>query len=655
MKPTFLFLSAFFAPAILISQQWPVIPADELQLTRAPRGLRRNAILLYRSLAFDDQKKTAEAHLRIKILTEEGREQANIEIPFVKGSTEIADLRARTVQPDGKEQAFDGAVYEKTIVRARKFRYLAKTFTLPDVQVGSILEYRYTIKRKEVGDASWHLQHELYTLHARFSIKPAKIEGVSLRAADMNVRDGVLPKWNADGSATLELDNVPALESEEYTLPERELMPRFEFYYEGPGSNIETYWTDTFQAWAEAAERFLGKPKDLADAAASIVGASDSSDQKLRKIYARVQQLRNLSHEGGRTSQELKRQEIKENKNVRDVWARGYGVGAEIDLLFVALARAAGFDASFVRYAGRNQGVFHRNLPDRRQFNGVLAAVTLPKQGGGAEDIFLDPAVPTLRYGMLDWDSTGVTGVRLRSADSRPAATSYEFISIPNRHEWGGSILRKSVFDLDSAGRLWGTVTVSFDGQDAILWRKQAKEGDFDEATKREELEGALKAWVIDGARVKLLKMSGWEDSLESLTADFSVEIPDFATVTPRRLMVPVTAFRTHHLLQDATQHANRMFAFYFKYAWEEDDDTTIRLPAGTDTEELPAPVSREMPKASYQSSWEKLPGVLHTKRRLAINAIFYPDPRPVREFFSDVRVGDENIALVHRPARDGN
>src|SRR5262249_18264648 len=159
-----------------------------------------------------------------------------------------------------------------------------------------------------------------------------------------------------------------------------------------PLMNIPRYWTETYKAWSEEIEKFLGKPKDLADAVASITTPQDSAEQKLRKIYARVQRLRNLSHEGGRTSQEFKREELKENKNAPDVWKRGYGTGRDMDLLFVALVRAAGFDSSFLFYVGRNRGLFHQDFPDSSQFNGYLAMVSLKKPDGTSEKVFLDPA-----------------------------------------------------------------------------------------------------------------------------------------------------------------------------------------------------------------------------------------------------------------------
>jgi len=53
-------------------------------------------------------------------------------------------VRARTIKPDGSSVNFEGKVLDKTIVKGRGVKYHAKTFTLPDVQVGGIIEYYYT-------------------------------------------------------------------------------------------------------------------------------------------------------------------------------------------------------------------------------------------------------------------------------------------------------------------------------------------------------------------------------------------------------------------------------------------------------------------------------------------------------------------------------
>ena len=124
----------------------PVSP-DELKMTSEPLAPGAPAIILYRQVDRDDNIHTPheDNYFRIKILTEEGRKHANIEIPFVKGLDDLANIRARTIKPNGSIVDFDGKVFEKELVKRRGAKVLAKTFTLPDVEVGGIIEYFFTI------------------------------------------------------------------------------------------------------------------------------------------------------------------------------------------------------------------------------------------------------------------------------------------------------------------------------------------------------------------------------------------------------------------------------------------------------------------------------------------------------------------------------
>lgn len=57
--------------------------------------------MLYREEQGDDDLAYIRYYKRIKILTEEGRKYANIELPFLKQRSRISDIKARTVRPDG--------------------------------------------------------------------------------------------------------------------------------------------------------------------------------------------------------------------------------------------------------------------------------------------------------------------------------------------------------------------------------------------------------------------------------------------------------------------------------------------------------------------------------------------------------------------------
>ena len=157
-------------------------------MTSDPQAPGAPAIILYRQVDRDDSGLTAheDNYLRIKILTEEGRKYANVEIPFDKQEgNQVINVKARTIRPDGSIANFEGKPFEKSIAKAKGLKYLAKTFTLPDVQVGSIIEYTYTLDLAEyyVFDSHWILNDELFTRRAKFSLKPysSQYSGLSVR------------------------------------------------------------------------------------------------------------------------------------------------------------------------------------------------------------------------------------------------------------------------------------------------------------------------------------------------------------------------------------------------------------------------------------------------------------------------------------------
>ena len=126
------------------ADEWMPISPEELKMTSYSAAPGAPAIILYRQVDRDDSNARVPHeynYVREKIFTEEGRKNADVEIPFVKGDYNIVNIRARTVRPDGSSAIYDGKIYEKEIVKARGFKYLAKTFTLSDVQPGSIIEY----------------------------------------------------------------------------------------------------------------------------------------------------------------------------------------------------------------------------------------------------------------------------------------------------------------------------------------------------------------------------------------------------------------------------------------------------------------------------------------------------------------------------------
>src|SRR5580765_5145194 len=125
----------------------PVTPQD-LAIKEVPHDPGADAIQLYMSYYKDDDLKFISVYKRIKILRkpkDPTKDRANVEIPI--GPTEsLKELFARTIHPDQKIIDFTGKAFEKVLIKKRGVKFTVRTFTLPEVTVGSIIEYRYVIE-----------------------------------------------------------------------------------------------------------------------------------------------------------------------------------------------------------------------------------------------------------------------------------------------------------------------------------------------------------------------------------------------------------------------------------------------------------------------------------------------------------------------------
>src|SRR5712692_3490968 len=330
--------AALRLPPASASEGFQPISPDELKMTSEPHAPGAPAIILFRQVDRDDTKNHEYDYYRIKILTEEGRKHADVEIPFFQGTESVHSIKARTIRPDGTIANFDGKIYEKTVVKSRSFKYLAKTFTLPDVQVGSIIEYYFSDDFAEhyVFDSHWILSEELFTKHARFSLKPYTY--LTGRWSGQGFPPGAAePKSEADRIIRLEASDIPAFQTEDFMPPANELKSRVDFIYsaEVPDLDPAKFWKAQGKKFNDKVESFVGKRKAMEQAVAQIVSPNDSPEAKLQKIYARVQQIRNTSYEVQKTQQEEKREKRKDLNNVEDLWKQGSGDGEAITLLYL--------------------------------------------------------------------------------------------------------------------------------------------------------------------------------------------------------------------------------------------------------------------------------------------------------------------------------
>lgn len=639
--------------AVRAGEGFQPISPEELKMTGEPLAPGASAIILYRQVDRDDNGATSheDDYVRIKILTEEGRKQADVEIPFLKGNDDVVHLHARAIRPDGSITDFDGKVFEKTIVKARGLQYMAKTFTLPDVQVGGIIEYFYTYDFKEnmLYESHWILSQDLFTKAAKFSLKP--YTGGSY-GSSWNVRwswQGLPPGTNqpqqglGDKVVRLESHNIPAFQTEDFMPPENELKARVDFVYSNQPfvQDVDKYWKKVGKELNSYVEDFVGKRKAMEDVVAQIVSPNDPPEVKLRKIYDRVQQLRNRSYEVQKTQQEEKRDKEKEPANVEEVWKRGYASGSNLTWLYLGLVRAAGFEAYGVYVSDRRNYFFSRSLMDRTKLDSNVVLVKL-----NGKDVYFDPGAAFTPFGLLEWSETGVPGLRLDKDGG-----NWIISVLPQASE--SRIERSAKLTLDDTGGLEGKVTVTFTGLEAMVRRVEEQHGD--ETERKKYLEEQVKQYIPVGAELDLTNQPDWKSSSQPLVAEFTLKIPGWVSGAGRRALMPVGIFSATE--KHTFEHANRVHPVYFDFPFQKMDDVTIDLPLGWEIQSLPQPQNQDGRVITYNLKAEKDSNSLHLTRMMTVDVMLL-EPKyyaALRNFFQVMRTGDEGQIVLQPGAANAS
>ncbi len=634
-----LLLAAGEYPSVTVhaGEDFQPISPEELKMTSEPLAPGAPAIILYREVNRDDRVSDTvqeDNYYRLKILTDEGRKYANIEIPFVKDVGEVVHIRARTIKPDGSIVEFDDKVVEKSLVKARQIKYVAKTFTLPAVEAGCIIEYRYTLHLKHLYASHWILSEELFTKSARFSIKPHN-GPVVLRWSWQSLPPGAQPWEGPDHIIRMEASNIAAFQTEDFMPPPDELKSRVDFVYETELSSTdpEQFWRRVGKKRNDQLEIFIGKPKAMEKAVAQIISPNDPPEVKLRRIYDRIQQIRNTTYELRKTEQEEKRDNEKVELNVEDVWKRGYGDRARLTLLYLALVRAAGFEAYGCLLSDRAHYFFN---PKSEQSGKLDTVIVLVKLNG--KDLYLAPGSPFTPFGLLPWAETGIQGLRL----DKDGGT---WIRTPLPLSSESQIQRTTKLKLSETGDLEGKLTVTYTGLEAM--NRRLEERNEDDVARKKHLEDSLKQQIPGTAELELTNTPDWAGTDTPLVAELNLKISGWASSAGKRTLLPVGFFSAHE--KHIFEHANRTHPIYFEYPYQKADDVTIELPTGLQVSSMPLPQDKDGHIVAYDLKIEGNKDTVHLTRKLTINFLlleqkYYPS---LRTFFESVRSGDEQQIVL--------
>jgi hypothetical protein len=594
---------------VACAQQASFMPPtpEELSMTSLPGYPGAAAVVLNREETTKDDLHSVFHYERIKILTKDGEKYANVTLPFVtfaqnesqqNGNDKTLDeITGRTIHADGTIIPFTGKPYLKVLEKGQDVKYQERVFTLPDVEVGSIIEYRYATRIADnIYEApDWYIQGELYVKHAHYVWYPTSVELEDSRGPVTTITwfpilpDGVkierrdIPhsQFTREPIQVFELTikDVPPEVREAYMPPIKSFSYRVMFNFTAEHSAAE-WWKNEGKDWSKRMDSFADPNSELKKETAEITSGATNDDQKLQKIYVAVMKLENTHYTRAHDKQEDKAEGGHQVKNAADVLSHKRGSETQLTALFVGMARAAGMKAYFMYVPDRSEEIFIPGWMSFRQFDDVIAIVNVD-----GKEMYFDPGCRYCAYGHLAWQHTVVQG--LRQSDK-----GTEFGGTPSDDFKFNQVARVANLKMDDGGQITGTIDLTFSGAEAVEWRHTALSGD--EESLNHLLRTHLEDMVPRSLQVKVDKIENVAEYDQPLKVSYDVT-GTLGTRTGKRILLPSDIFLSGESAPFADE--KRQEAVYFHYPLYVQDAQRINLPATMSVEALPDSARFDLPK----------------------------------------------------------
>lgn len=649
--PFFLAVVAAALPPMLFAQ-FQVPTDDELKMTADPKAPGAAAVYLYREETTDDERHVYSMYERVKVLTEKGKELATVKVPYVLGVDKVAGIQGRTIHADGTIVSLTATPADLMDYKVKDFQVNKVVFTLPAVEVGSILEYRLNIRLPDfrASQPTWEIQQPYFVHRAHYSFHPyvtGTMYGIGGSLDRMMYSERPIDKVQVAQDKhkniyTLDVTDVPPLPDEDWMPPLNTIRWNVDFYYTnaktGPG-----FWTEAGKAWAQYVEDFVKPTGGMKKAVEQIVAPDDSEVQKARKIYTAVMKLDNTDFSRRKTQAERKKEKLKDIHKAEDVWKQQSGTADEIALLYSALARTAGLKVWPVQVVNRDKAFFDDQYLALGQLDDYLALINI-----NGKDVYLDPGQKMCPFGCIHWKHALASGLKLTDSGAAPVTTSpIDFRT--------AVVDRIADLTIDAQGSVTGTLRFVMHGPDALHWRQITIENDEDEVKK--QFNDSIKDDVPEGVEADFDHFLALDDYSSNLIGVVKVS-GNIGAATGKRFLLPGQFFEARGKHPFVAQD-KRITPIDVRYPKAEEDEVTYHLPAGYTVESTPQPVNNTWPDHAMIAIKSTMNGdtvVVH--RTLLYNFTLldsktYPQ---LHDFYQKVATADQQqLVLARAPAAKGN
>ncbi|MBD3257890.1 DUF3857 domain-containing protein [candidate division GN15 bacterium] len=636
--------------------EWRDVSASDWSIVKDTARQISDACMVFEYVVFDekdiqDDDVNTVLYRRIRILSEEGRDWADVTLPILSADQKVKKIRARVVLRDGTviEMPKD-KIHEKEIVKGKDVKVKEISFSLPGVTDDCVIEYQ-ALFETEYWISSWIIQKDIMLLSGEyrwilgeFDISSATAEyygGMSELEAlltpnylwlNQTGRPQVdkLPNIKETEELRFTTINVPPGEDEPYSLPDDAVRERLIKYY-GSNASPAGFWGKQTQNESERCREFCKKEKRLKKVADRFRDI-ESDEEKIRTVYRWCQDsIINISYVDLYDEDDPdKKIEPKERDHIDDVLKYRYGTRREIDILFWALLQELNVEGMVGRFKDRSDDLFIYKAK-YWQFDHTIVAI--PSLMGKYR--YLTPGHAFTPANMCPWYAEGV--------DVLHSAGDVMFGTTPFARADVSAATLSHVYTIGDDLAVAGEVSGSLNGHTARTMRVLIHDEDPDhQATALEdELADLYPAAEMDSVLF---------ENLHDIYQPFNVRYHlSFAPVTEAggRVMLKPCSYLTD--AENPFTADERHGGILFRHAHRDLETIQITIPEGWEIEGLPSDTAFANEVGECQLSFESFGQTISVQRLFELKLPYWPADKyyQVRRLFQFTQDVSDQIAVL--------
>ncbi len=550
-----------------------------------------------------------EKKIRVQILDEDGYDWADLSIPLldIRGTREgMSRFRAHVHNLDGNRVNSTRIRSRHGITERTSDNLRTIKFSFPDIQPGSIVEYRYSIRSPFLYNLpTWQFQYAVPVEYSEYNLELPEFynyqfymqgyEDLDISEQDVSSVSYLLPSGNRpqDGTGRVSANtttykwvmrDVPAMRPEPYTTSIRNYLSMIRFELSSimfPGRTpipYTTSWRDIDSRLRED-EDFGGFLSGNRQLRRDVDALDIASGSDMEKIAAAMQYIQDNIRWNERRG-------IYASGSPRSVFREGSGNAADVNLMLVAALRELGIEANPVVSSTRDNGVVIQSFPTMSRFNYLLAAVRLEND----ELLLLDATDRFCPPGMIPTRALNGHGRLISETSAEWVALETNYLS----HEQ-----RDYHFSMDQNGHLTGTSRVEVSDYAAYSVRRDLElKGNLDEYIESLQ-EGAA------GKEIISLAIQNEEELDQPLIKEMELEVSEAFSHAGDMILFTPMLFEA--LEENPFRIDERVYPVDYTVPFREDISMVFDIPQGYEIDFLPEPVQITLEdQASFAYSLEQ-------------------------------------------------